>query len=322
MDLNKMDFSRALMHCSTIAYFMVPGKEKTPRQLWEDACVKRDEWQVKYEALDDRKKAMKSGQNIAVKMFDWQLKVNFLAENKDDEPLSKTAKSYLKKYYFYLKYGKWSASLDKGNKYTNKGKLGEPASIALISFLDNRPYYKNPERFDDEFLTGEPDVIDFRLDGVYVIDVKTSWDIETFGDVLDKDLTTLYWWQIQGYMALTGAKSGEVSYCLVDTPEVILNQEKQWLFKRIDAATELNPEYMAAEKELVNNMTFSDMPEEDRRIKFTVERDDEAIERIYKRVAKCREYLAQVQELHGKGVFAAKSIKNEEESDELTTFEA
>lgn len=317
-----MDFSKSLMHCSTLAYFMVPGKERTPKQIWEDACEKRDEWRAKYAALDERKKGMATGANLLKKIASWDEKVEELAVNKDDEPLSKTAKSYLKKYYFYLKYGKWSASLDKGNKYTNKGKLGEPASIALISFLDDRPYYKNPERFDDEFLTGEPDVIDFRPEGVYVIDVKTSWDIETFGDVLDKDLTALYWWQIQGYMALTGAKSGEVSYCLVDTPEIILNQEKQWLFKRIDAATELNPEYMEAERTLINNMTFSDIPAEDRRIKFTVERDDEAIERIYKRVAKCREYLAQVQNLHAKRVFPAKSIKNEEDSEELITFES
>jgi len=201
--------------------------------------------------------------------------------------------------------------LDKGNKYTNKGKLGEPDSIQLCSFLDDRIYSKNETRFDDEFLTGEPDVIHFTVEGPYIIDVKTSWDIETFMDVLGKDLSPLYWWQIQGYFALTGAKYGEVSYCLVDTPEVLLNQEKQWLFKRTDAATELNPEYMAAEKELVNNMTFSDMPPAERRIRFTVERDDEAIEKIYKRVVKCREYLAEIEQMHLTGTFAAKSTSEE-----------
>ncbi len=306
-----MDFSKSLMHCSTIAYFMSPGKEKTPRQLWEDACAKLAEWQTKWDKMDSRLRGMANGKKAAQRIVECQSIVDELAVNKDDEPLSATAKSYLKRYYAYLKYGKWSASLDKGNKYTNKGKLAEPESIVLCSFLDDRAYSKNLERFDDDFLTGEPDIVDQRPEGTYVIDVKTNWDIETFVDCLGKDLTPLYWWQIQGYMALTGAKSGEVSYCLVDTPETLLNQEKQWLMNRMDAATNLNPEYMEAERELVNNMTFSDIPAKDRRIRFTVERDDEAIAKIYQRVGECRKYIMEIQELHAIGQFAAKSEKNQ-----------
>jgi hypothetical protein len=307
-----MDFSKSLMHCSTIAYFMAPGKEKTPRQLWEEACEKRDEWATKYANVKPHLLERPTGLKAKANLDKFTEKATQLEPFKDDEPLSQTAKSYLKKYYAYLKYGKWSASLDKGNKYTNKGKLGELDSIMLCSFLDDRPYLKNPERFDDEYLTGEPDIIDFIEDGPYVIDVKTSWDIETFVDVLGKDLSPLYWWQIQGYMALTGAKYGEVSYCLVDTPAPILEQEKYNLAKRMDCATGINPEYLAAEAILVNNMTFSkDMPHKDRRIKFTVERDDEAIAKIYQRVHKCREYLSEIEELHMTGTFAAKSEKEE-----------
>lgn len=312
-----MDFSNSLMHCSTIAYFMAPSREKTPRQLWEDACAKLAEWQSKWDAMDEKHQKMANGRKAAIRIAEFTALSVALGVNKDDEPLSTTAKSYLKKYYAFLKYGKWSASLDKGNKYTNKGKLGEPSSIVLVSFLDDRPYGKNPDRFKDDFLSGEPDIVDFRADGTYIIDVKTSWDIETFMENLGKDLSPLYWWQIQGYMALTGAKYGEVSYCLVDTPEVLLNQEKQWLFKRMDAATELNPEYMIAERELVNNMTFSDIPAKDRRIKFTVERDDEAIAKIYQRVHKCREYLEEIQQLHAIGEFVARSEKEENATLEL-----
>lgn len=302
------------MHCSTIAYFMQPGNERTPRQLWEDACEGLANAQKKYDDLTNKLKGMKTGANWQVKIAEWKEKVDELAVNRNEEPLSKTAKSYLKRYYAYLKYGKWSASLDKGNKYTNKGKLAEPESIALCSFLDDRPYFKNPERFDDEFLTGEPDIIYFAPEGVYIIDVKTSWDIETFVDCLGKDLTPLYWWQIQGYMALIGAKSGEVSYCLVDTPPTILEQEKYNLARRMNPAIDVSVDaaYLEAERELVNNMTFStDMPHKDRRIKFTVERDDEAIERIYKRIPKCREYLAEIEAMHLKGVFDAKSEKDD-----------
>jgi hypothetical protein len=290
---------------------MVAGKEKTPRQIWEDAVADLSVRQAKYDAMTDRIKTMASGIKAWGKIEELKFKVAELAINKDDEPLSKTAKSYLKRYYAYLKYGKWSASLDKGNKYVNKGKLGEQDSITLCSFLDDRPYYKNPERFDDEYLTGEPDIIFFEEDGPYIIDVKTSWDIETFMECLGKDLNPLYWWQIHGYFALTGAKRGEVSYCLVNTPEPVLKGEKYGLMRRLDVATDENPEYKAAEKVLINNMTFTDMPHADRRIKFTVERDDEAIAKIYQRVKKCREYLAEIQELHAIGTFKAKSGNEE-----------
>ena len=306
-----MDFSKSLMHCSTIAYFMQPGKERTPRQLWEDACEKRDEWAAKYANVKPHLLERPTGLKAKTNLDKFTQKVAELEPLKDEEPLSKTAKSYLKKYYAYLKYGKWSASLDKGNKYVNKGKLGEPDSILLCSFLDDRPYIKNETRFDDDFLTGEPDVIRFDGEDPYIIDVKTSYDIETFMDVLGEDLTPLYWWQIQGYFALTGAKSGEVSYCLVDTPEAVMNGEKYALSRRMNGATDENPEYKAAEAILVNNMTFTDMPHADRRIRFTVDRDDEAIEKIYKRVGKCREYMVEIQELHATRTFPARSNKNE-----------
>lgn len=312
-----MDFTKSLMHCSTIAYFMSEGAGKTPRQLWEEAVDSLDQCQQKYDNLTDRLKGMKTGANMQDKIEKLKAKVVELEPHRNDEPLSQTAKSYLKKYYAYLKYGKWSAALDKGNRYTNKGRLAEPDSIALVSSLDGRKYAKNTARLDNNFLTGEPDVIywdENEPNKLYIIDVKTSWDIETFMDCLGKDLNPLYWWQIQGYFALTGADSGEVSYCLVDTPESILLKEKFYLAQRLNASIDVStdPEYLEAERELINNMTFGDIPEVARRIKFTVERDDEAIENIYKRVAKCREYLQAIQELHLKGVFPAKSTGDQE----------
>ena len=139
---------------------------------------------------------------------------------------------------------------------------------------------------------------DNELRVIYIYDAKTSWDVETFFDNLDKDLNPLYWWQIQGYMALTGCDFSEVSYCLVNTPEVLLEGEKYALLKRFDVVSEEDPTFKKAYSELLNNMTFDDMPIEARRLKFTVERDEEAIQRIYKRIKKCREYIFRLQEQH------------------------
>lgn len=319
-----MDFSNALMHCSIIGYFMCEGVNKTPKQIYEEAVAKRDEWRTKYNALTERLQGMANGKKMLAKIDAWNEKIAELEPTKNDEPLSQTAKSYLKKYYAYLKYGKWSAALDKGNKYTNKGKLAEEDSITLLSRLDKIFLQKNEERLENEFLTGIPDILvrDNELRVIYIYDAKTSWDVETFFDNLDKDLNPLYWWQLQGYMALTGCKVSEVSYCLVNTPEVLLEGEKFNLLRRFDVVSEEDVSFKKAYSELLNNMTFDDMPIQERRLKFTVERDEEAIQKIYKRVQMCREYLARLQELHAKGTFEAKRMKIVIDSEENTIFDA
>ncbi len=319
-----MDFSTALMHCSVIGHFMCEGQTKSPKRLYEEAVAARDKWQAKYDALDERRQNMKGGQGILGKISTWNDKIAELEPSKDDDPLPQTAKSYLKKYYAYLKYGKWSVSLDKGNKYTNKGKLAEEDSITLLSRLDKIFLVKNEDRLENEFLTGIPDIIvrDGELKVIYIYDAKTSWDVETFFDNLDNDLNPLYWWQIQGYFALTGCDRGEVSYCLVNTPESLLEGEKYALLRRFDVVTEEAPEFKAAYQDLLNNATFDDIPIERRRLKFIVERDEEAIQKIYKRIEKCREYLTHLQDLHEKGVFSAKTVKLVADTEENAIFDA
>lgn len=319
-----MDFSNALMHCSIIGFFMCEGVTKSPKQIYEETVQKRDEWQTKYNVLTERLQGMKKGQTMLVKIDALNEKIAELEPTKNDEPLPQTAKSYLKKYYAYLKYGKWSAGLDKGNKYTNKGKLAEEDSITLLSRLDKIFLQKNEIRLENEFLTGIPDIFigEDIFNAEYLYDVKTSWDIETFFDNLDKDLNSLYWWQMQGYMALTNCKRAEVSYCLVNTPETLLQGEKFNLLSRFDVISEEDPSFKKAYGELLNNMTFDDMPIEARRLRFVVERDEEAIQKIYKRVEMCREYLAKLQKLHAKGTFEAKTIKIVIDSEENTIFDA
>lgn len=320
-----MDFSKTRLHCSTIGYFMLPGRSKTPKQIYDETFQKMQECNAKYEALTDRLKGMKTGDNLLEKIAKLSKRIMELEPIKDHDPLPTTAKSYLKKYYAFLKYGKWSASMDKGNKFVNKGKLAEEDSIDLISRLDKILLTKNEERLENEFLTGIPDIFlgENILKAEYVYDVKTSWDVETFFDQLDKELNPIYWWQMQGYLALTDCQQGEVSYCLVNTPATILEGEKYALLRRFDVISEEDPRFKEAEKELINNMTFDDIPMERRRLKFVVKRDDEAIERIYKRAKLCREYLQQIQELHLQGVFDAKKVEEIlEESEDVSNFDA
>lgn len=298
------DFSNALIRCHAIYYIVAPGKENTPKQKYEFLQEVLSCEVQKYEEMGERKQGMTNGIKKAAKIAGLEYELNRLEPFKHIDPLPAGAKSYLKRLYGFLKYGKWSASKEKGNKYTEKGKLAEPDAIALINYLDNKTCVKNEVRYETEWLSGIPDIID----GEYIIDVKASWDWETFAENIGKPLNPLYWWQIQGYFDIKEFGEGEVSYCLVDTPESILQQERLNLAKRMDALTMESPEFRLAEAVMVNNLTFSDIPAIERRLKYPVTRDDVAIQKIHDTIPKCREYLFELQEMHLTGFFTDKEL--------------
>jgi len=313
------DFSKALLRCSAIYYIVADGQTKTPKQKYEYLKAVLAEEVGKYEEMGERKQGMANGLKKASKIAGLEYELKLLEPKKNDDPLSKGAKSYLKRLYGELKYGKWSASKEKGNKYTEKGKIVQPEAILLCSELDDVLYEENFDRIQNEFLSGVPDAFLGKSirEAEYIVDVKSSWDFETFIENLDVSLNPLYWWQIQGYMELSGATKGDISYCLINTPDSILEEEKYKLIKRLDVVTTESPEYRLKEAELVNNMTFNDIIPSERRLKFEVTKDQEAINKIYSKIPQAREYLFYLQELHLKGVFSDKELPMLETFEEI-----
>jgi hypothetical protein len=128
------------------------------------------------------------------------------------EVLSETAKSLVKQMAKEDFYG-YNSELS--NKYLNKGIDCENTSIELLNSVDFANYSKNTERKTNEWLTGEPDIV---LESK-IIDIKTSWSLDTFPclteDINPKD----YEMQLRGYMMLFDKPCAEVVYCMVTTPE-------------------------------------------------------------------------------------------------------
>jgi hypothetical protein len=298
--MQRTDFSRTLIRCSSIGQIMTAPQGKSPRQKWLDACNELQEQEKKYAELEERLKNMATGRKIADKIVQLNLAVTELAKHRNDEPLSQTAKSYLAKVYAEVKYGKRSMQQLKGNKYTEKGKLVEEDGIDLVCMLDRRMLRKNDVRLTNEFLTGEPDLYlgDDIRNAEYVIDIKCPWDVETFFGNLGSPLNSDYFWQMQGYFALTNAPEGEVSYTLVSAPVDLILEEKRKLFYKLGVVTEEDPEFQRQFRELINNMTFEEMPPEHRRLKFPVQRDGALIEKIYGKVEQCRVYLSELERMH------------------------
>lgn len=216
---------------------------------------------------------------------------------KDAGELSKTAKSHLKKVYAKEKYGR---EQDIITKQMQKGTEVEEESITLLSRVLKKMLYKNEERLNNEYITGLPDIYEGESihNAETITDIKSSYDLFTFLPNIGESLDSNYYYQLQGYMALSGAKRACIAYCLVDTPEHIIAGEKYRLFKSMNVISEESPEFIKEALKIEKSMTFGDIPKEERVLIFPVERNEEVIEKIYSKVLKAREYLAQFELEH------------------------
>jgi hypothetical protein len=196
------------------------------------------------------------------------------------EVLSKTCKSYLKELAIEEMYG---IKKEFSSRYTDKGIAVERNSIDLIQLVSDYGFmYKNEEHFENDYLTGTPDV---NTDNI-LLDVKSSYDASTFPwfeeEIPNKD----YYYQLQGYMALCNKRKSVLAYCLVNTPYQIVEDEVRrahWKEHLIDENEELR-----ADVEARHN--FDHIPPEKRIKTFEVRYDKEVIKAIYERIKECRKY--------------------------------
>ena len=199
---------------------------------------------------------------------------------KAGEVLSETAKTYVHDLVLEEKYG---IKKEFSSRYTDKGNEVEEIGIALVNEVLNYKFiYKNYEFFENEWVKGTPDV---NTDEV-LLDVKCSWDATTFPffdtDVPNKD----YFFQLQGYMWLTGKQESILAYCLINTPFQMVEDEirrAHWKFNLIEENTELR-------KEVESKHIFDHIPEHKRVKYWFIRRDEAVIEKIKERVELCREY--------------------------------
>lgn len=196
------------------------------------------------------------------------------------EILSQTAKTYVEEQVLLAKYGIVKTF---NSRYTDKGNLVEDESIKLASeVLELGFILKNDEHFSNDWVTGTPDVNTANL----ILDVKSSWDATTFPFFATEIPTKDYYYQLQGYMWLTGKQKSLLVYCLVNTPLDMVQDE----IRRAHWNANLLEESLDLIDEVQKRHNFDHIPD-NRRVKvFEVERDDEVIEQIKERVELCREY--------------------------------
>jgi hypothetical protein len=200
------------------------------------------------------------------------------------EVLSATTKTYIKELVLEHKYG---IKKEINSRYLDKGNQVEDMAIELAEqALELGFVFKNELYFENDHLTGTPDIITDTL----IVDVKSSWNGTTFPMFEDELPNKDYYWQLQGYMELTGKHNAIVAYCLVDTPEdIVLDEIRRvaWAKKELEPSEE-------TEQDVRSQHEFSHIPKDKRVKAFLVEKDEHAIWQIKERVEQCREYYTEL----------------------------
>lgn len=206
------------------------------------------------------------------------------------ETISETAKVHLIDVFISTVYGRRS---DISNRYTIKGTLVEEDSMTLFSRVTKRYYVKNEESLANDYIKGTPDIItSLDVEDMEIIDIKSSWDIFTFMRAKFKnDIKKLYYWQLQGYMALTGAKKARLAYCLVNTPDQLLEDEKRKLWYKIGQPDKESPMWLDAVQEIEMMCIYDDIPMQERLHQISFERNDADIEKLYTKILACRKWM-------------------------------
>jgi hypothetical protein len=141
--------------------------------------------------------------------------------------LSQTAKSYINQIAKEDFFGYESPII---NRYLDKGTNQELESIQLLNAVCFDNYQKNTQRVENDFMTGECDIITKEK----IIDIKTSWSLDTFPELPEDIDSNQYEWQGRAYMMLYDKPEFELVYCMVSTWDEFLTQYDDKTLHKVD----------------------------------------------------------------------------------------
>ncbi len=203
------------------------------------------------------------------------------------------------------------------SKFLEKGNKVEEDSITIISRITKEFYTKNEEYLSNEFIKGTPDLFKGKSinEAEVIRDAKSSYTIFTFNRSIHKKLNSDYYWQLRGYMWLTGATKAYVDYCLVNSPYNLVEGELKresyhhlngdtptWIElqiianhvydkKTFEEYIKMRGCYPTTENDKAIVYGFVEVPLNERHKAFEVTRNNEDIERLKQRVIDCRKWI-------------------------------
>jgi len=320
VDTVEVDEDEIRFRCSSLGHLMTDPKGKSNYDKWSDACMLLVKTQSSYDNL--KTKDGKMGTGYLAKISELNKLIPELEKVKHEKELSETVITHLVDVYVSREYNRFTEIkakvLDKGNEV-------EEDSITVVSRITKKFYKKNEEHLKNSYIQGTPDLFDGVIiqQAEEIRDTKSSWDAFTFHRSKYKPLDKRYYWQMQGYMALSVAKVSYVDFCLINTPYHLvqaelrresynhLNEETPtWIELQIIANHVYDKEtfdkYIHNRGIVINALEgkeqenakavyhgFVEIPLEKRHFPFEVKRNDEDIERLYQRIEDCRKWMKQ-----------------------------
>lgn len=287
-----MKFDNYLFRCSALGHLTSEPMGKSNMDKYNDAVAKQAE------LLNNAPAQFNKDGKTQSKLYDkWVTKcdesnklVSELYKTKDEVQLSDGAKTHLLDIWVSETKRK---KADINSKFIEKGLMAEEDGITLYSRVKKVFFKKNETALQNLFIKGTPDLFTGKSihEAERIPDIKCSWNANTFYRTFVQKIKELYYWQGVGYMWLTGAKFFDLSYCLVDTPQSLIDAEIKSLWYKLGQPGDDDGNWQDACFAIQRNMTYSDIPLNERVLEYTIERNDADIELLKKKITAAREYL-------------------------------
>jgi hypothetical protein len=205
-----------------------------------------------------------------------------MTKGRSGEDFGLTTKEYLREIWIEENFGR---KKDITSIAMQKGTEQEDLSIDLYNMVFLTNYIKNEKHIKNKHIQGTPDIITNNK----VIDIKTSQDIWTFSKITEKGAISTYKYQLTAYMILTGLRTSELAFCLVNSPNWMMEQE----FNK-KAYYSDNPDL---ESQIRLNHTYDDIDIYQRIKIFKYDFDRNLANEIYEKIDKARNYLSGFKQL-------------------------
>ncbi len=237
--------------------------------------------------------------------------------------LSETAKTHCIDVFVSQKYNRFT---ELSAKHCDKGNEVEDDSITTISRITKKLWVKNTKEVRNEWIRGTCDIhngtvllsddgINWKIQATEIRDAKSSWNAYSFFRAKHKDLKKQYYWQVLGYMWLTGARKGSVDYCLNNTPYHIVERELKYeSYKHFEGNTPAWIElqiianhvydiqtfneyiqnrgcYATDENALAVKAGFVPIPLDERHFNFEFEYNEDDVELLKSKIILARQYI-------------------------------
>ncbi len=315
------DPNTVLFRCSSLGYLMTDNREKTNLEKYNDAVEAVSKKQEQY--ANAKNKETKTALKLVEDIAKLKLQIVELEKVKHEETLSETARTHCVDVFISQKYNRFTEFT---SKECDKGNEVEEDSITIISRITGILWKKNDLEQKNDYIRGTCDLhngeVELMSDEYWKIvkasqvrDAKSPYNAFTFFRAKFKEIKKLYYWQLLGYMWLTGARKCSLDYCLINTPYHIVERELKnesynhfegdtpaWIELQIIANHVYDIQtfneyiqnrgcYATDENALAVKAGFVPIRLEERHFNFEFEYCEEDVEALQKRIIMARKYI-------------------------------